>query len=203
MEPLSMPENELVPAYTTSTGEKVVYGTDLHKVLEVRSRYRDWGKNQLNDIGTIGNEDFAGAENLASSWQMARDRIICQDTTKEMAMMNSIFILDISNEAASKAKGLVLKEWLERLLSLKAKNITVDFRRITHFACPFFNYSFAALALIYGFDTIHAIQIKNISQIGLATYLASMKNAEMVSRHPEHIVEVSQIIDDTPKKVMP
>lgn len=32
MEQLSMIENELVPIYTTSTGEKVVYGTDLHRV---------------------------------------------------------------------------------------------------------------------------------------------------------------------------
>ena len=34
MEQLSMIENELVPVYTTSTGEKVVYGTDLYRVLE-------------------------------------------------------------------------------------------------------------------------------------------------------------------------
>lgn len=33
MNQLNMIENELVPVYTTSTGERVVYGTDLHSVL--------------------------------------------------------------------------------------------------------------------------------------------------------------------------
>lgn len=69
MENLSIIENELVPVYTTSTGEKVVYGTDLHKVLEVKSCYRDWVKNRLNDIGATENEDYEGAEILASSAQ--------------------------------------------------------------------------------------------------------------------------------------
>ncbi len=87
MEPLSIIENELVPVYITSTGEKVVYGTDLHRVLEVKSHYRDWGKNRLNDIGAIENEDFEGAEILAPSGQMIRNHIICLDTAKEMAML--------------------------------------------------------------------------------------------------------------------
>lgn len=87
MEQLSMIENELVPVYTTSTGEKEVYGTELHRILEVKSHYRDWVKNRLNDIGAIENEDFEGAEILAPSGQTARDHIICLDTAKEMAML--------------------------------------------------------------------------------------------------------------------
>lgn len=42
-------ENDLVPVYETSTSEKVVYGTKLHRVLEVRSKFADWVKNRLND----------------------------------------------------------------------------------------------------------------------------------------------------------
>ena len=87
MENLSIIENELVPVYTTSTGEKVVYGTELHRVLEVKSHYRDWVKNRLNDIGAIENEDFEGAEILAPSRQTVRDHIISLDTAKEMAML--------------------------------------------------------------------------------------------------------------------
>lgn len=87
MESLSIIENELVPVYTTSTGEKVVYGTELHRVLEVKSHYRDWVKNRLNDIGAIENEDFEGAEILAPSGQTVRDHIISLDTAKEMAML--------------------------------------------------------------------------------------------------------------------
>lgn len=35
MQNLSVIENELVPVYVTDTGEKVVYGTELHNVLGV------------------------------------------------------------------------------------------------------------------------------------------------------------------------
>lgn len=115
--------------------------------------------------------------------------------------MNTIIISDFSNEAASKTKGLILKEQLENLLSSKEKNIIVDFNGITRFASPFFNNSFAALALIYGFDVTRAIQIKNISEVGRQTYQTSMDNAEMVSVHSEHLAEINQIIDNTPKKV--
>lgn len=37
MNDLTLLENELVPVYITSTGEKVVYGTELHAVLEVKN----------------------------------------------------------------------------------------------------------------------------------------------------------------------
>lgn len=38
MERLGVIENELVPVYVTSTGEKVVYGTELYGVLEPRGK---------------------------------------------------------------------------------------------------------------------------------------------------------------------
>lgn len=115
--------------------------------------------------------------------------------------MNTIIISEFSNEAASKTKGLVLKDRIENLLSLKTDGITVDFDGITRFASPFFNNSFSALALIYGFDVIRAINLKGIDDVGLMTYKTSMANAEMVSEHPEHVNEINQIIDNTPKKV--
>ena len=116
--------------------------------------------------------------------------------------MNTIIVSNITNEAASKTKVLVLKEHLEKLLSSHANNIIVDFNGITRFASPFFNYSFAALALVYGFDTIRAIQIKNISPVGSDTFQTSIENAEMVSQHPENITQINNIIDNTPKKVI-
>ncbi len=116
--------------------------------------------------------------------------------------MNTIIISEFSNEAASKTKGLILKDRIEHLLSLKADGITVDFEGITRFASPFFNNSFSALALIYGFDVIRAIHLKGIDDIGLMTYNTSLDNAEMISTHPEHINEINQIIENTPKKVM-
>ena len=38
MNDLTVIENELVPVYETSTGEKVVYGSELHEVLGVKSK---------------------------------------------------------------------------------------------------------------------------------------------------------------------
>ncbi len=47
MQNLKVIENELVPVYETSTGEKVVYGTELHKVLGVKSKFADWVKKSV------------------------------------------------------------------------------------------------------------------------------------------------------------
>ena len=41
MNELKIIENELVPVYETSTGEKVVYGTELYSALNVRSKFAD------------------------------------------------------------------------------------------------------------------------------------------------------------------
>lgn len=37
MNDLTLLENELVPVHTTSTGEKVVYGTELHDVVRSKN----------------------------------------------------------------------------------------------------------------------------------------------------------------------
>ena len=62
MNELKVIENELVPVYETSTGEKVVYGSELHEVLGAPSVYREWVKRRLSDIDAIENEDFQGVE---------------------------------------------------------------------------------------------------------------------------------------------
>lgn len=87
MQELKVIENELVPVYETSTGEKVVYGSELHEVLEVKSNYRDWVKNRLNDCEAIEDEDYQSfAKNLAKG-RPAHEHIIKLDTAKEMAML--------------------------------------------------------------------------------------------------------------------
>lgn len=87
MQGLKVIENELVPVYETDTGEKVVYGSELHEILGVKSNYRDWVKNRLNDCEAIENEDFQiFAKNLAKG-RPAQDHIIKLDTAKEMAML--------------------------------------------------------------------------------------------------------------------
>lgn len=88
MEQLSMIENELVPVYTTSTGEKVVYGTDLHRVLGIKSNYREWANRRFSDIGAVEREDFESVEipTLAGGTPR-KEHIVQLDTAKEMAML--------------------------------------------------------------------------------------------------------------------
>lgn len=87
MNNLTVIENELVPVYETSTGEKVVYGSELHEVLGAPSVYREWVKRRLSDIDAIENEDFQGVEISTPSGQTKKDHIIKLDIAKEMAML--------------------------------------------------------------------------------------------------------------------
>lgn len=87
MQNLTVIENELVPVYETSTGEKVVYGSELHTVLGAPSVYREWIKRRVSDIDAIEDEDFQGVEISTPSGQTKKDHIIKLDTAKEMAML--------------------------------------------------------------------------------------------------------------------
>lgn len=87
MNNLTVIENELVPVYETSTGEKVVYGSELHEVLGAPSVYREWVKRRLSDIDAVENEEFQGVEISTPSGQTKKDHIIKLDIAKEMAML--------------------------------------------------------------------------------------------------------------------
>ena len=84
---LKVIENELVPVYVTGTGEKVVYGTELYAVLEVKSNYREWINRRFSDIDAFENEDFQGVEISTPSGQVKKEHIIKLDIAKEMAML--------------------------------------------------------------------------------------------------------------------
>ncbi|MBN2926088.1 MAG: STAS-like domain-containing protein [Eubacterium sp.] len=109
-----------------------------------------------------------------------------------------IKVSSFSKEAATKSKGLVLREEIEKGLHT-ADEINVDFSDINRFASPFFNNSFAALALKYGFDKIEKISCLNLSDVGLDAYESSMENAKMLSSSPEFADEMTKIIQETPK----
>ena len=88
MQNLTVIENELVPVYETSTGEKVVYGSELHEVLGVKSNDREWVKRRFSDIDAIENEDFDSVEiSTVVGGTPKKDHIIKLDTAKEMAML--------------------------------------------------------------------------------------------------------------------
>lgn len=88
MSELTVIENELVPVYETSTGEKVVYGSELHDVLDVKSNYREWAKRRFADIEAIESEDFDSVEiSTVAGGTPKKDHIIKLDIAKEMAML--------------------------------------------------------------------------------------------------------------------
>lgn len=88
MQNLTVIENELVPVYETSEGEKVVYGTELHKVLEVKSNYREWIKRRFIECDALEDGDYTTVEiSTLSGGTPKKEHIIKLDTAKEMAML--------------------------------------------------------------------------------------------------------------------
>lgn len=87
MQNLTVIENELVPVYETSTGEKVVYGSELHEVLGVRSKFADWIKNRLNDCEAVEYEDFEAFSKNLENGGRTKEYILKLDIAKEMAML--------------------------------------------------------------------------------------------------------------------
>ncbi len=55
---LKLIENELVSVYETDKGEKVVYGTELHTILGVKTSYKDWSERRFVDIDADEKEDY-------------------------------------------------------------------------------------------------------------------------------------------------
>lgn len=90
MEELKMLENELVPVYATSTGEKVVYGTELHAVLQSKTSYKDWSARRFLDIDAMEGEDYEVLlknERNPKGGRPSKEHIIKLDIAKEMAML--------------------------------------------------------------------------------------------------------------------
>lgn len=88
MEKLKVIESGIVPVYQTDTGERIVYGTELHAVLEVKSKFADWVKNRLNDCDATENKDFESfSKILEKGGRPQTEYIIKLETAKEMAML--------------------------------------------------------------------------------------------------------------------
>lgn len=85
MEKLKVIESGIVPVYQADTGERIVYGTELHAVLEVKSKFADWVKNRLNDCDAAENKDFESfSKILEKGGRPQTEYIIKLDTAKEI-----------------------------------------------------------------------------------------------------------------------
>ncbi len=87
MEDLRVIENELVPVYVTSTNEKVVYGTELHGALGVKTPCRIWIERRFDDCEAVENVDYQAVQICTPSGQTMKEHIIKLATAKEMAML--------------------------------------------------------------------------------------------------------------------
>lgn len=88
MKEMKVIENELVPVYETSAGEKVVYGTELHATLEVKTPYRTWVDRRFSDCEAIKDKDYTTEQICTlSGGTPKREDIIKLDTAKEIAML--------------------------------------------------------------------------------------------------------------------
>lgn len=90
MSELKVVENGLVPVYETSTGEKVVYGTELYECLGSKRQYADWIKSRFVECDAIEDEDYqAFSQNYEkpTGGRPKREYIIKLDIAKEMAML--------------------------------------------------------------------------------------------------------------------
>ena len=103
-----------------------------------------------------------------------------------------IQLKSFTNDAASRTKGLLLKTKLEHAISEEEK-IYVDFEGIDKFASPFFNNSFSALGIQYGFKVIEKIELLNISDNGKLFFDSSMENAKFLTNHKDQKKEIEDI----------
>lgn len=88
MQELMMIENELVPVYETSTGERVVNGRELYTVLQSKQDFSTWVKSRLKECDALENDDFERLhKKMEANNANMIEYIIKLDIAKEMAML--------------------------------------------------------------------------------------------------------------------
>lgn len=81
-------DESIVPVYQTSTGEQVVYGTELHSTLKSKSDFSTWIKRRLSECDAMENIDFTRLpKKVEANNATMIEYIIKLDTAKEMAML--------------------------------------------------------------------------------------------------------------------
>lgn len=80
-------ENELVPVYVTSNGDKVVYGTELYSILGSRQEHSNWIKSRFKDCDAVEDVDFTIILSKSIGGRPKTEYIIRLDTAKEMSML--------------------------------------------------------------------------------------------------------------------
>lgn len=86
MNNLTVFNNEIIPVYTTDTGEKVVIGRELHERLQISSKYADWFKNMCGYGFSEGVDFSAFSKNLENGGRSI-EHVLTLDMAKHIAMI--------------------------------------------------------------------------------------------------------------------
>jgi anti-repressor protein len=90
MNELTIFNQELIPVYTTDTGEKVVIGRELHDALGIGKDYSSWFR-KMTDYGFTENDDFSlltqKGEQKGSGGHNRIDHILKFDMAKHICMI--------------------------------------------------------------------------------------------------------------------
>ena len=86
MDQLTVFNKEVIPVYTTSTGEKIVLGRELHECLKVGTAYKDWFP-RMCEYGFSDGKDFSSFLSESSGGRPATDHYIKLEMAKHIAMI--------------------------------------------------------------------------------------------------------------------
>lgn len=78
--------NNLISVNLNENNEPVVSGRQLHKALEVTTRYNDWF-NRMIEYGFTENEDFYSILSKSTGGRPKQDHVLKLDMAKEIAML--------------------------------------------------------------------------------------------------------------------
>lgn len=84
---LTVFNSEVIPVYTTDTGEKVVIGRELHEKLEISTRYNDWLPRMAEYGFTEGMDFYSFLSKTSEGGRPATEHILTLEMAKHIAMI--------------------------------------------------------------------------------------------------------------------
>lgn len=86
MNDLQVFNSDLIPVYTTDTGEQVVIGRELHDKLGIKTSYKDWFP-RMCEYGFEDGKDFSSFLSESTGGRKAKEHILKFDMAKHICMI--------------------------------------------------------------------------------------------------------------------
>lgn len=138
---LTVFNSEVIPVYTTDTGEKVVIGRELHEKLEINEKYSEWF-TRMSDYGFKEEEDYSSFSeksekptggrpsiNHVLTLEMAKHISMIQRTPQGKAIRDKLIALETNISNLSPQLQLLIKietEQNRQAAALKAVDDRID-----------------------------------------------------------------------------